>query len=144
MNKFFISVYSLFYKNITNFAPSFLNSVNMDLTISMNTVLNFLHSMELSTSNKQWLADHLYEEVKAEKAASEREQSQAGLASAEREQARPEVKAAATTHNSWPKIRREDMRISPEVMKLVEDIEPLPDDFDYDKARLDYLLKKHG
>ena len=36
------------------------------------------------------------------------------------------------------------MHISPEVMKLVEDIEPLPDDFDYDKTRLEYLLKKHG
>ena len=117
----------------------------MDLTISMNTVLNFLHSMALSTSNKQWLADHLYEEVKAEqKAAIERGQNQTDLVSAEREQARPKVKAAATTNNGWPKIRREDMRISPEVMKLVEDIEPLPDDFDYDKARLDYLLKKHG
>ena len=91
----------------------------MNLTISMNTVLNFLHSMSLSTSNKQWLADHLYEEVKAER------------------------KAAATT-DGWPKIRREDMHISPEVMKLVEDIEPLPADFDYDKARLEYLLKKHG
>ena len=65
----------------------------MDLTISMNTVLNFLHSMALSTSNKQWLADHLYEEVKAER------------------------KAAATANNGWPKIRRENMRISPEVMK---------------------------
>lgn len=38
----------------------------MNLTISMNTVLNFLHSMALSTSNKRWLADHLYEEVRAE------------------------------------------------------------------------------
>ena len=102
----------------------------MDLTISMNTVLNFLHSMALSTSNKQWLADHLYEEVKAERL-------RVG------EQSSGMKKAAATTNNDWPKIRREDMRISPEVMKLVEDIEPLPDDFDYDKARLDYLLKKH-
>ena len=92
----------------------------MNLTISMNTVLNFLHSMALSTSNKQWLADHLYEEVKAER------------------------KAAATTTSGWPKISREDLHISPEVMKLVEDIEPLPKDFDYDKARLEYLLKKHG
>ena len=92
----------------------------MNLTISMNTVLNFLHSMALSTSNKQWLADHLYEEVKAER------------------------KAAATTTCGWPKIRREDLHISLEVMKLVEDIEPLPKDFDYDKARLEYLLKKHG
>jgi hypothetical protein len=92
----------------------------MDLTISMNTVLNFLHSMALSTSNKQWLADRLYELVKSER------------------------KAATRTNNGCPKIRREDMRISPEVMRLVEDIEPLPDDFDYEKARLDYLLKKHG
>ena len=92
----------------------------MDLTISMNTVLNILHSMSLSTSNKRWLADHLYEEVKAEQ------------------------EAAATTASGWPKIRREDIHISPEVMKIVEDIEPLPDDFDYDKARLEYLLKKHG
>ncbi len=90
----------------------------MNLTISMDTVLNFLHSMALSTSNKQWLADHLYEEVKAERSAS-------------------------VTDKGWPKIRREDMHISPEVMKLVEDIEPLPDDFDYDKARLDYLLLCH-
>ena len=36
----------------------------------MDTVLNFLHSMSLSTSNKRWLADHLYEEVKAEENAS--------------------------------------------------------------------------
>ena len=41
----------------------------MNLTISMNTVLNFLHSMALSTSNKRWLADHLYEEVRAEEKA---------------------------------------------------------------------------
>ena len=103
----------------------------MDLTISMNTVLDFLHSMPLSTSNKQWLADHLHEEVKAERL-------RVG------EQSSGMKKTAATANNGWPKIRREDMRISPEVMKLVEDVEPLPEDFDYDKARLDYLLKKHG
>ncbi|MBP5338898.1 MAG: hypothetical protein J6Z14_06280 [Prevotella sp.] len=41
----------------------------MNITISMNTVLNFLHSMALSTSNKRWLADHLYEEIRAEEKA---------------------------------------------------------------------------
>ena len=92
----------------------------MNLTISMNTVLNFLHSMALSTSNKQWLADHLYEEVKAEQ------------------------RTASLAADGWPKLRHEDLNISPEVMKLVEDIEPLPDDFDYDRARMEYLLKKHG
>ena len=45
------------------------NCAIMELKISMNTVLNFLHSMPLSTSNKRWLADHLYEEVKAEEKA---------------------------------------------------------------------------
>ena len=44
----------------------------MNLTISMNTVLNFLHSMSLSTSNKKWLADHLYEEVRSEQEAEAR------------------------------------------------------------------------
>ncbi len=91
----------------------------MNLTISMNTVLNFLHSMSLSTSNKLWLAEHLYEEVKAEK------------------------KAAAKTASGWPKIRREDMHISPEVANLVKGFE-LPEDADYDQLRLDYLMKKHG
>ena len=110
----------LLCKIFTNFVAVILKSDTlMDLTISMDAVLNFLHSMALSTSNKQWLADHLYAEVKAER-------------------------AADITDNGWPKIRREDIHISPEVMKLVEDIEPLPDDFDYDKARLDHLLIKHG
>ena len=39
----------------------------MNLTISMNTVLNLLHALELSTSQKQWLADKLYEEMNTER-----------------------------------------------------------------------------
>lgn len=53
-------------KIICNFALTIKNKTLMNLTISMNTVLNFLHALELSTSQKQWLADRLYEEVKAE------------------------------------------------------------------------------
>ena len=79
--------------------------------LSLNSLWSYLQSLSLTTSNKKWLADHLYEEVRSEQ------------------------EAAAKSANGWPKIRREDMHISPEVMKLVEDIEPLPDDFDYDKAR---------
>ena len=115
--------------------------MNMDLTISMDTVLNFLHSMALSTSNKQWLADHLYEEAKAERLQAHALQSSKAVTDVQSSEI---LKAAASTDNGWPKIRRQDMHISPDVMKLVEDIEPLPDDFDYDRARLDYLLKKHG
>jgi hypothetical protein len=58
----------------------------MDLTISMNTVLNFLHSMALSTSNKQWLADHLYEEVKAEKKAASAAKSKKKLTEKEKDE----------------------------------------------------------
>ena len=92
----------------------------MNLTISMNTVLNLLHALELSTSQKQWLADKLYEEMNTER------------------------KAVATTASGWPKIRREDIHISPEVMKLGQGIKPLPDDFDYDKAKQEYLMQKYG
>ena len=100
----------------------------MDLTISMNTVLDFLHAMSLTTSNKQWLADHLYEEVKAEK-----------KKAVEAE----EKKAVATTATGWPKLRREDLYIAPEVANLVKGFE-LPEDADYDQLKLDYLMKKYG
>lgn len=97
----------------------------MNLTISMDTVLNFLHSMALSTSNKQWLADHLYEEVKAE------------------QKAAADTGNAVAADNGWPKLRREDLQISPEVANLVKGFE-LPEDADYDKLRLEYLMKKYG
>ena len=45
--------------------------------------------------------------------------------------------------NSWPKIRREDMRISDDVANLVKGFE-LPEDADYDKMKLEYLMEKHG
>lgn len=102
----------------------------MDLTISMDAVLNFLHSLTLSTSNKQWLADHLYEEVKAERL-------QVGEPGSEVQ------KTASIIDNGWPKLRREDLHVSPEVTKLVKGFE-LPEDADYDKLKLEYLMKKHG
>ena len=39
---------------------------NMDVTISLDSILNFLHSFSLTADNKKWIADHLYEEAKAE------------------------------------------------------------------------------
>ena len=38
----------------------------MNVTISLDAILNFLHSFSLTADNKKWIADHLYEEVKAE------------------------------------------------------------------------------
>ena len=37
--------------------------------ISLNNLWSYLQSLTLTTSNKKWLADHLYEAVEAEKAA---------------------------------------------------------------------------
>ena len=95
----------------------------MELKISMDTVLNFLHSLGLATSNKQWLADHLYEEVRAEREAKKG--------------------TADKNDDGWPKIRREDMHIAPEVADLVKGFE-LPEDADYDQLKLEYLMKKYG
>lgn len=95
----------------------------MELKISMDTVLNFLHSLGLATSNKQWLADHLYEEVRAEREAKK--------------------ESMEVNEDGWPKIRREDMHISPEVADLVKGFE-LPEDADCDQLKLEYLMKKYG
>ena len=88
-------------------------------TVSMTSLLDFIHSMSLSASNKKWLADRLYEETKSETVDKKEKED-------------------------WPKLSKEDLVLSPEVMKLVEDITPLPEDFDYDKARLECLTKKYG
>ena len=41
----------------------------MNVTISMNSILNIIHAMALSSSNKQWLGERLISEAKAEKQA---------------------------------------------------------------------------
>ena len=38
----------------------------MNVTVSMDSVLNFINSMSLSASNKEWLGRKLIEEAKAE------------------------------------------------------------------------------
>ena len=35
-------------------------------TLSLNSLWAYLQSLELTTSNKKWLADHLYEAIKGE------------------------------------------------------------------------------
>ena len=52
--------------------------------------------------------------------------------------------AATKNNEDWPRLTKEDLTISPEVMKIVEDIDPLTEDFDEKKARLEYLTKKYG
>ncbi len=39
--------------------------------ISINTLWSFIQSLNLTRSNKKWLADHLYESVESEKTAAQ-------------------------------------------------------------------------
>lgn len=47
----------------------------MNVTISMNNILNIIHAMALSSSNKQWLGERLINEAKAEQQAAAENQS---------------------------------------------------------------------
>ncbi len=85
----------------------------------MHTVLAILHSMSLSTSNKRWLAEHLFDEV------------------------RNEENAEYLRNSTWPKIRLEDVHVDPEVANLVKGFE-IPDDVDDESLKLEYLMRKHG
>ena len=87
----------------------------------MNNLLNLIQSMALTTSNKQWLADHLYEEIKAEN----------------------EQRTSGTQANDWPKVRREDMVISEKVANMFHVNNPLPENFDEKKAYGQYLYEKY-
>ena len=93
----------------------------MNTTVVMNNLLNLIRSMALTISNKQWLADHLYEEVKAEQ----------------------RQKASEMHLNGWPKIRREDMIVSDKVANMFRVEKPLPEDFDDKKAYGQYLYGKY-
>ena len=42
------------------------------------------------------------------------------------------------------KIRPEDLEITPFVASIGQGIKPLPADFDYEKAKEDYLMQKYG
>ena len=41
-------------------------------------------------------------------------------------------------------IKPEDLEITPFVASIGQNIKPLPQDFDYDKAKRDYLTQKYG
>lgn len=83
----------------------------------MNNLLSLIQSMALSTSNKQWLADHLYEEVRAE--------------------SRLTAKDAAISVN-----KKRKLKIDPRVSMMFQGAS-LPEDFDVKKAYGDYLYEKY-
>ena len=87
--------------------------------ISLNNLWFYLQGLTLTPSNKRWLAAHLTETAKVD-AVDKR------------------------IPKKWPKLSKKELVISPEVMSLVQDIDPLPEDYDVEQARLEYLIKKYG
>ena len=103
----------------------------MNATISMNNVLNIIHAMALSASNKQWLGERLIDEAKEER--------------------RSEEARLTTTANvimsgplkGFRRIRKEEISVSPTVAEMFKVSKPLPADFDVKKAYGDYLYEKY-
>ena len=93
----------------------------MNTTIVLNNLLNLIRSMALTTSNKEWLANHIYAEVKAEKL----------------------QKATGARSDNWPRVKREDMVITPKVANMFHISEPLPEDFDEKKIFGQHLSEKY-
>ena len=91
----------------------------MNTTVVMNNLLNLIHSMSLSASNKRWLADHLYDEVKTE------------------------TESKADSMDGWPKVDKKDLVISPSVDNLFKVSEPLSRDEDVMKGYSSYLNEKY-
>lgn len=53
-----------------------------------------------------------------------------------------ETKSAASSKK--PSITREDLAITPFVETIGQGLNALPEDFDYDKAKQEYLMQKYG
>ena len=56
----------------------------------------------------------------------------------------PQDKSKSADSSEKLRITREDLEITPFVSTLGQGIKPLPEDFDYDKEKQDYLTQKYG
>lgn len=83
-------------------------------TVSMNNLWNYLKGLSLTAQNRHWLAEKLLESSLEPK------------------------------HNSVVDtvITENDLKVSPEVAALVKGFE-LPETFDAEQAKLDYLMEKY-
>ena len=86
-------------------------------TTSLANLWSYLQGLTLSVQNKVWLANHLYEAAKTEK--------------------------SAEKVVDFPIITEDDLKVSPRILKIVENIKPMPNDIDYDQLKLQYLTQKY-
>ena len=100
--------------NYTNYTKRQTTNMN---AVSLNNLWTYIQSLMLSASNQEWLADHLYKCTKEKRAAKQ---------------------------TAKLRLTQEDLKLSPEMLEPLKHITPLPKDFDFDKARADYLMQKYG
>ena len=106
----------------------------MNVTISMDNVLNILHAMALTSSNKQWLGERLLREAQAETASVEASTAVGNQTG--------EVISEGPL-KGFRRMRKEDLTISPTVAQLFGGVGALPEGFDVKRSYGDYLAKKY-
>ncbi len=106
-------------------------------TVSLNNLWTYIQGLTLSASNKKWLADHLYEAAKAEERKPTHEEALA-------EAARIRKEKEKALWADMPKMSKEDLVPSQEILNIVKDIEPMPADIDIEKMKYDHIMKKYG
>ncbi len=106
----------------------------MNVTMSMNNVLNIVHAMALTTNNKKWLGERLIEEAKAE--TKQKAQLHKG------DSATSDIITTGPL-KGFRRMHKEDIQISPVVAMMFSEIDPLPTDFNVKEAYSNYLHKKY-
>lgn len=115
--------------------------------VSLNNLWSYLQGLTLTASNKKWLADHLYESAIIER------RVVGASAEIEHPKTREEKLAEAARIRKekekalWadiPRVKKEDLVLSQEILDIVKDIKPMPADVDIEKIKYDYLMKKYG
>lgn len=92
-------------------------------TVSLNNLWNYLQGLKLTSSNKKWLADHLY---------------QSALSQSQHDQ-----QAEEEFWENAPLLTQDDLIPSQEILSIVSEVEPMPQDIDAEKLVSDYLAKKY-
>ncbi|MBQ3752608.1 MAG: hypothetical protein II864_03565 [Prevotella sp.] len=106
-------------------------------TVSLNNLWSYLQGLTLTASNKRWLADHLYESAKMEERPMTREEKLA-------EAARIRKEKEKALWADMPKMSKEELEPSREILDIVKEVEPMPDDVDIERIKYEYLMKKYG
>ena len=90
--------------------------------LSLNSLWSYIQSLTLTTSNKKWLADHLYEAIEAEE---------------------NEAKVLTGIEYNMKAIDQ----LSPELREIIgfaKPVELIDDDINGDSARDEYLTEKYA